>query len=198
MMHWGRYLKLLKSKKGCLTSEKTIRPIRGKYIPNEPGLLSIFSLIFYGKYSIFNPMIGHAFLVFHTIPESFIELPLIRTWVIRHILSSNLSVMIYRNVLMTKNICVIVFFGKRMFYRRGWSIKHVKKWKSQIKIWHQNFSQLEKIGKPTGSLDTLIGAHALYLGVTLVTNNIREFKRIKKLKIVDWTAWEVNDYDMGL
>ena len=49
-------------------------------------------------------------------------------------------------------------------------------------------SQLEKIGKPIGSLDTLIGAHALCLGVTLVTNNIREFERIKNLKVVDWTA----------
>lgn len=48
-------------------------------------------------------------------------------------------------------------------------------------------SYLEKIGKPIGSLDTLIGSHALSLGVTLVTNNTREFKRIKKLKVVDWT-----------
>jgi len=49
-------------------------------------------------------------------------------------------------------------------------------------------SQLEKTGKPIGSLDTLIGAHALCLGVTLVTNNIREFERIKNLKVVDWTV----------
>lgn len=49
-------------------------------------------------------------------------------------------------------------------------------------------SQLEKTGKPIGSLDTLIGAHALCLGVTLVANNVREFKRIKGLKVVDWTA----------
>ncbi|GAB62259.1 MAG: type II toxin-antitoxin system VapC family toxin [Candidatus Jettenia sp.] len=49
-------------------------------------------------------------------------------------------------------------------------------------------SQLEKAGKPTGSLVTLIGAHALSVGVTLVTNNIREFKHIKSLKVVDWTA----------
>lgn len=49
-------------------------------------------------------------------------------------------------------------------------------------------SQLEKIGKPIGSLDTLIGAHALSLGVTIVTNNTKEFKRIKSLKIVDWTV----------
>lgn len=48
-------------------------------------------------------------------------------------------------------------------------------------------SYLEKIGNPIGSLDTLIGAHALSLGAILVTNNIREFKRIKKLKVADWT-----------
>ncbi len=46
---------------------------------------------------------------------------------------------------------------------------------------------LEKEGKPIGSMDMLIGAHALSLGVTLVTNNTREFRRIKGLKIVDWT-----------
>jgi tRNA(fMet)-specific endonuclease VapC len=49
-------------------------------------------------------------------------------------------------------------------------------------------SYLEKIGNPIGSLDILIGAHALNLGVTLVTNNTREFKRIKKLKVVNWTV----------
>ncbi len=47
---------------------------------------------------------------------------------------------------------------------------------------------LEKAGTPIGSMDMLIGAHAISLGVTLITNNIREFKQIKGLKIVDWTA----------
>lgn len=49
-------------------------------------------------------------------------------------------------------------------------------------------SALEKAGNPIGSMDTLIGAHALSLGVTLVTNNIREFKRIRGLRVVDWTV----------
>jgi len=48
-------------------------------------------------------------------------------------------------------------------------------------------AQLEKSGTPIGSMDLLIGTHALSLGVTLVTNNIREFKRIKGLRVVDWT-----------
>jgi tRNA(fMet)-specific endonuclease VapC len=45
---------------------------------------------------------------------------------------------------------------------------------------------LEKDGKPIGPLDTLIGAHALSLGVVLVTHNTREFRRIPNLKLADW------------
>lgn len=45
---------------------------------------------------------------------------------------------------------------------------------------------LEKEGRPIGPLDTMIAAHALSLNVTLVTNNTREFSRIKDLKLVDW------------
>lgn len=49
-------------------------------------------------------------------------------------------------------------------------------------------ANLEKIGKPIGSLDTLIGAHALSVGAVMVTRNVREFKRIKDLKVVDWSV----------
>jgi len=47
---------------------------------------------------------------------------------------------------------------------------------------------LEKAGNPIGSMDMLIGAHALSLGVTLVTNNVKEFRQIKNLKVADWTV----------
>ena len=47
-------------------------------------------------------------------------------------------------------------------------------------------AMLEKKGTPIGSLDTMIGAHALSLGVTLATNNTSEFARIKGLNVVDW------------
>ena len=47
-------------------------------------------------------------------------------------------------------------------------------------------AMLEKKGTPIGSLDTMIGAHALALGVILVTNNTREFSRVKGLTVVDW------------
>ena len=45
---------------------------------------------------------------------------------------------------------------------------------------------LEKRGTPVGPLDTMIAAHALNLGATLVTNNTREFNRVPRLKVVDW------------
>src|SRR3972149_7960629 len=38
-------------------------------------------------------------------------------------------------------------------------------------------AMLEKKGTPIGSLDMMIRAHALALGVTLATNNTREFSR---------------------
>jgi tRNA(fMet)-specific endonuclease VapC len=49
-------------------------------------------------------------------------------------------------------------------------------------------AHLEKSGNSIGSMDMLIGAHALSLGTTLVTNNTREFNRIRNLKVVDWTV----------
>jgi tRNA(fMet)-specific endonuclease VapC len=45
---------------------------------------------------------------------------------------------------------------------------------------------LEIAGTPIGPLDTQIGAHALSLGAVLVTNNVREFRRIPGLKIENW------------
>ncbi len=38
-----------------------------------------------------------------------------------------------------------------------------------------------------GGNDLLIAAHARCLGLILVTNNTREFKRVPGLKIEDWT-----------
>jgi tRNA(fMet)-specific endonuclease VapC len=45
---------------------------------------------------------------------------------------------------------------------------------------------LEKRGRPIGSLDLLIAAHALSLGVRLVTNNVAEFKGVPGLRVENW------------
>ena len=47
---------------------------------------------------------------------------------------------------------------------------------------------LERKGKIIGSMDLLIGAHALSQDAILVTNNTSEFKRIPNLNIEDWMA----------
>jgi tRNA(fMet)-specific endonuclease VapC len=47
---------------------------------------------------------------------------------------------------------------------------------------------LEKSGTPIGAMDMLIAAHAISLGVPLVTNNTREFVRIPSLNVIDWIA----------
>ena len=47
---------------------------------------------------------------------------------------------------------------------------------------------LEASGTPIGPLDTQIAAHALALGVTLVSNNQREFSRVPGLRLEDWVG----------
>ncbi len=48
--------------------------------------------------------------------------------------------------------------------------------------------RLEASGRPIGSLDTLIAAHALALGAVLVTNNTAEFSRVPGLKCENWAG----------
>lgn len=47
-------------------------------------------------------------------------------------------------------------------------------------------STLERLGTPIGALDTLIAAHALALGLALVTHNTREFERVEGLRVENW------------
>jgi len=48
-------------------------------------------------------------------------------------------------------------------------------------------TNLEKKGQIIGANDLLIASHALSLGAILVTNNTREFKRVEKLILEDWS-----------
>ncbi len=47
--------------------------------------------------------------------------------------------------------------------------------------------ELSATGSPIGPLDTLIAGHALEHGLTVVTNNTREFSRVRKLEIENWS-----------
>jgi tRNA(fMet)-specific endonuclease VapC len=49
---------------------------------------------------------------------------------------------------------------------------------------------LERAGTPIGPYDLLIAAQALRSGSTLVTANVREFRRVPGLAVEDWTVLE--------
>lgn len=46
----------------------------------------------------------------------------------------------------------------------------------------------KKQGKPIGNNDLWIAAHALALNLILVTHNLKEFSRIKQLKVENWVT----------
>jgi len=61
-------------------------------------------------------------------------------------------------------------------------------------IWHQLSygsirSALEKVGQTIGVNDLHIAAHARSEGLTLVSNNLREFERVPALQLANWVAW---------
>lgn len=47
-------------------------------------------------------------------------------------------------------------------------------------------SLLAHRGTPIGDMDTLIAAHAVALGVVLVTSNVRHFRRVAGLSVENW------------
>lgn len=47
-------------------------------------------------------------------------------------------------------------------------------------------AELERQGTPIGPYDLLIAGQAVAAGLTLVTNNVREFQRVSGLKLESW------------
>lgn len=47
-------------------------------------------------------------------------------------------------------------------------------------------AELTKKGTPIGHYDEMIAAHARSAGLTLITNNLREFKRVPGLRLENW------------
>jgi tRNA(fMet)-specific endonuclease VapC len=47
-------------------------------------------------------------------------------------------------------------------------------------------AELETKGSPIGAYDMLIAVHAMSLGLILVTNNAREFRRVPQLIVENW------------
>ncbi|MGA0573069.1 type II toxin-antitoxin system VapC family toxin [Variovorax sp. VNK109] len=47
-------------------------------------------------------------------------------------------------------------------------------------------AQLHAAGTPIGEFDTMIAAHALALGATVVTDNVSDFGRVRDLQLENW------------
>jgi tRNA(fMet)-specific endonuclease VapC len=63
----------------------------------------------------------------------------------------------------------------------------VEPWESLADVHYANVrSFLERKGQPIGSNDLLIAAHALAVDATLLTGNLREFRRVPGLRTENW------------
>ena len=78
-------------------------------------------------------------------------------------------------------------------------IKQIKNLAQSIKVefltneklcesYASNFARLKDAGTQIGANDLWIACHAISVGATLVTNNVREFERIKELNIENWVS----------
>ncbi len=47
-------------------------------------------------------------------------------------------------------------------------------------------ADLEKAGQPIGAMDYLLAAQAISLDLILVSNNLKEFSKVKKLRMENW------------
>jgi tRNA(fMet)-specific endonuclease VapC len=87
-------------------------------------------------------------------------------------------------------------FGAWKSQRREENLKRIKELEVLIPVqamdagtaqhYGQIRAELEGKGSTIGAYDLLIAAHALSLGLTLVTNNVQEFRRIAQLKVENW------------
>lgn len=65
----------------------------------------------------------------------------------------------------------------------------VQPWSADaIWIYGELRQKLKQAGTPIGEMDLLIAAHTQSLGLTLVTNNTREFERVAGLQLENWAA----------
>ncbi|RJR55018.1 MAG: type II toxin-antitoxin system VapC family toxin [Desulfobacteraceae bacterium] len=55
-------------------------------------------------------------------------------------------------------------------------------------LYGQIRAELRRKGKQIGAMDLLIATHALFLEKILVTDNVKEFERVRGLKVENWVA----------
>ena len=87
-----------------------------------------------------------------------------------------------------------LIFGAENSKKRQFNLSSLEGFASRLEIisYDENaanhFGQLrqELKGEKIGAYDFMIAAHARSLGLTLVTNNTKEFKRVDGLRVENW------------
>ena len=131
----------------------------------------------------------------------------------KYMLDTNICIYIIRNkpikvrnkfaTIEPKNVCISSITSSELWYGIHKSVNFEKnaialeKFLSPLtilnydekasKIYGDIRSKLESKGNVIGSMDLLIAAHAVSQNLTLITNNVREFKRVKGLNVENWT-----------
>ena len=89
-----------------------------------------------------------------------------------------------------------LFFGVENSKRREANLAEVLEFAANLSVlpfdetaameYGQARAALQQAGQLIGSNDMLIAAHALGVDATLVTNNVKEFSRVKGLRVENW------------
>lgn len=86
---------------------------------------------------------------------------------------------VYKSVRVEHNLAAVLDFASQLV---------VLPFDSQVtETYGRIRAELERAGQPIGPLDFQIAATAVAHGLTLVTNNTREFARVPGLRLEDWT-----------
>jgi tRNA(fMet)-specific endonuclease VapC len=100
----------------------------------------------------------------------------------------------------TAAMSVVVYgelaFGEVMSARRDEAVAHLAALLETVQVlplpleaarrYAETRAELARTGRPIGSNDLWIAAHALAEDLTLVTNNEREFRRVPGLRVENW------------
>jgi tRNA(fMet)-specific endonuclease VapC len=130
---------------------------------------------------------------------------------LKYMLDTNICVYVLKNyppnlrgrfAHLTNRLCISAItlgelcYGAEKSARRSENLEEVDAFAERIEVlafsadaarhFGQIRAELERTGTRIGSQDLLIGAHARSEGLTLVTNNRREFDRIPGLTVENW------------
>jgi tRNA(fMet)-specific endonuclease VapC len=89
-----------------------------------------------------------------------------------------------------------LYFGAEKSVRRAENIERLVEFEARLTVlpftstaaahFGAIRTELEAVGKPVGAYDMLIGGHARSEGLTVVTNNEREFVRMPGVRVENW------------